>query len=149
MGRAKIIPPKTLLLPYQAKWVRDASQMKLAVKSRQIGWSWTAAYSIVRRKSLNTARLDAWITSRDELQAKLFVDDCKSFANILQIGAEDLGERVLLDPDGKTASAFMLRMANRSRRTRTPRRASAATASSTKPRFTPTSDSSTASPRRA
>lgn len=112
MGRAKIIPPKTLLLPYQAKWVRDASQMKLAVKSRQIGWSWTAAYSIVRRKSLNTARLDAWITSRDELQAKLFVDDCKSFANILQIGAEDLGERVLLDPDGKTASAFMLRMAN-------------------------------------
>ncbi len=59
MGRAKIIPSKTLLLPYQAKWVRDASQMKLAVKSRQIGWSWTAAYSIVRRKSLNTARLDA------------------------------------------------------------------------------------------
>ena len=112
MGRAKIIPPKTLLLPYQAKWVQDSSQMKLAVKSRQIGWSWTAAYSIVRRKALKSARLDAWITSRDELQAKLFVDDCKSFANILQIGAEDLGERVLLDPDGKQASAFMLRMAN-------------------------------------
>lgn len=112
MGRAKIIPPKTLLLPYQARWVKDTSQMKLAVKSRQIGWSWTAAYSIVRRKSLDTARLDAWITSRDELQAKLFVDDCKAFANILQIGAEDLGERVLKDPDGKTASAFMLRMAN-------------------------------------
>ncbi len=112
MGRAKIIPEKTLLLPYQKRWVEDRSRLKLAVKARQIGWSWASAYSIVRRKALASARLDAWITSRDELQAKLFVDDCKAFANILQIGAEDLGERVLRDPDGKAGSAFVLRMAN-------------------------------------
>ena len=111
MGRAKVIPPRTLLLPFQKRWVEDRSQMKLAVKARQIGWSWCAAYSIVRRKSVQSARLDAWITSRDELQAKLFVDDCNGFASLLQIGAEDLGERVLMDPEGKTASAFILRMA--------------------------------------
>ena len=112
MGRAKVIPPNTLLLPYQSRWVMDRSRLKLAVKARQIGWSWASAYSIVRRKSLKSAALDAWITSRDELQAKLFVDDCKAFAKVLQIGAEDLGERVLFDPDGKASSAFMLRMAN-------------------------------------
>jgi len=112
MGRAKVIPAKTLLLPYQKRWVEDRSRLKLAVKARQIGWSWASAYSIVRRKALATARLDAWITSRDELQAKLFVDDCKAFANILQTGAEDLGERVLRDPEGKAGSAFVLRMAN-------------------------------------
>ena len=112
MGRAKVIPAKTLLLPCQKRWVEDRSRLKLAVKARQIGWSWASAYSIVRRKALADARLDAWITSRDELQAKLFVDDCKAFANILQIGAEDLGERVLRDPDGKAGSAFVLRMAN-------------------------------------
>lgn len=111
MGRAKVIPPNTLLLPFQKRWVEDRSQMKLAVKARQIGWSWCAAYSIVRRKSVKSARLDAWITSRDELQAKLFVDDCNGFASLLQIGAEDLGERVLMDSEGKTASAFILRMA--------------------------------------
>ncbi len=112
MGNAKVRPPKTLLLPYQKRWVEDRSRLKLAVKARQIGWSWASAYSIVRRKALASARLDAWITSRDELQAKLFVDDCKAFANLLQIGAEDLGERVLRDPEGKAGSAFVLRMAN-------------------------------------
>ena len=111
MGRAKVIPPKTLLLPYQKRWVEDRSRLKLAVKARQIGWSWASAYSVVRRKALASARLDAWITSRDELQAKLFVDDCKAFANLLEIGAEDLGERVLRDPEGKAGSAFVLRMA--------------------------------------
>jgi phage FluMu gp28-like protein len=110
VGLAKIRPAKnTLLLPYQAAWVNDTALIKLAEKSRQIGWSWTASYGIVRRKAMATAQLDAWISSRDEIQAKLFLEDCLKFAKILDIGAEDLGEKVI---DRKGNTAFILRLAN-------------------------------------
>jgi hypothetical protein len=88
MGNAKNIPEKgKLLLPYQAAWVTDPARLKIAEKSRQIGWTWATAYGLVRRKSLKTARLDAWISSRDDIQARLFLEDCKAFAAILQAGA--------------------------------------------------------------
>ena len=109
MGRAKVKPPKALLLPYQRKWVEDQSRLKLAVKSRQIGWTWATGYGLIRRKSLADAQLDAWISSRDEIQARLFLEDCKNFANVLQTGATDLGERVI-DESGN--SAYVLKMAN-------------------------------------
>lgn len=109
-GRAKIIPAKnTLLLPYQAKWVKDRSRIKAAEKSRQIGWTWATAYGLTSRKSLVDARLDAWITSRDDIQARLFLEDCKGFAGLLDTAAQDLGERVI---DDKGHSAYVLAMAN-------------------------------------
>jgi len=109
MGRAKIKAPNTLLLPYQAKWVKDTSRLKIAEKSRQIGWTWASAYSIVRRKSLEDATLDAWVTSRDDEQARLFLEDCKNFANLIQVAATDLGERVY---DEKGSTAYALQLAN-------------------------------------
>ena len=109
MGRARIKPPNRLLLPYQSAWVRDDSRLKIAEKSRQIGWTWATAYSLIRRKSQRSARLDAWISSRDDLQARLFLQDCKSFADVLQEGASDLGARVI-DAAGHTA--YMLSFAN-------------------------------------
>jgi phage FluMu gp28-like protein len=113
MGAAKNIPSQdSLLLPYQARWVRDRSRLKLCEKSRQIGWTWATAYELVSRKSLVDARLDAWISSRDEIQARLFLEDCKAFAALLQIAAEDLGEKVI---DEKGHSAFVLALANKLR----------------------------------
>ncbi len=112
-GKAKIRPKRdALLLPYQAAWVRDPARLKIAEKSRQIGWTWATAYAVVRRKSLKTARQDAWISSRDELQARLFLEDCKHFAGLLQIGAQDLGEKVI---DAEGHSAFVLQFANKLR----------------------------------
>ena len=109
MGRAKVIPGKAILLPYQADWVNDTSRLKIAEKSRQIGWTWATGYGLTRRKALKTARLDAWISSRDDIQARLFLEDCKSFAKILQLGAQDLGERAV---DEKGNTAFIMMMAN-------------------------------------
>lgn len=37
--------------------------------------SWTTAYELVRRHCLPTAKYDSWVSSRDELQAKLFIDE--------------------------------------------------------------------------
>jgi len=92
VGKAKNRPERdTLLLPYQIKWVRDQSRLKLAVKSRQIGWTWATAFAMVERKCVAGARLDAWISSRDEIQARLFLEDCAAFARLLDIAVKPFG----------------------------------------------------------
>lgn len=109
-GAARCIPKEdTLLLKYQGDWVRDDARLKICDKSRQIGWTWSTGYRLVSRKARRDARLDAWISSRDDIQAKLFIGDCKSFATLLDVGAQDLGERVV---DERGHSASVLRLAN-------------------------------------
>ena len=109
-GRCRIFPERdVLLLPYQQRWVSDNSQKKLCVKSRQVGLSWCTAYGLVRRKLSKGARLDAWVSSRDEVQAQLFLQDAKRFADILNVAATDMGQNVV-DDQGHTS--FVLRFSN-------------------------------------
>ena len=96
-------------LPYQARWIEDTSRLKLMEKSRQIGLSWSTAYALVRRKSLADAKQDAWVSSRDDIQARLFLEDCKSFAKVLNIAAQDLGQQVI---DEKGHTAYVISFAN-------------------------------------
>ncbi|MBA5777464.1 hypothetical protein H2509_13480 [Stappia sp. F7233] len=112
MGRARIIPANrgAIFLPYQARWVQDNSRLKLMEKGRQIGLSWSTAYATVSRTALAAARHDQWVSSRDDIQARLFLEDCKLWAGNLELAARDLGEQAV-DPDGKT-SAYVLRFAN-------------------------------------
>lgn len=77
-------------LPYQVAWIRDESRIKLMEKSRQIGMSWTTAYALVRRHCAGLSRRDTWVSSRDELQAKLFIDDCRKFSDILGIAISEV-----------------------------------------------------------
>jgi phage FluMu gp28-like protein len=102
--------PTAFFLPYQAKWIRDNSKLKLMEKSRQIGLSWSTAYRLVREKSKVGVKFDAWVSSRDDIQARLFLEDCKAFANIFKIAGEDLGLQVI-DPERKI-SAYVLQFAN-------------------------------------
>ena len=111
MGNARIKPrnPDALFLPFQEAWIKDRSRLKIMEKSRQIGISWASAYETVRNQASADARLDEWISSRDEIQARLFLDDCKKFAQILNIAATDLGRAVL---DDKGTTNFVLRFAS-------------------------------------
>lgn len=109
IGRAKIVPARseTFLLPFQHKWVTDDSRLKLAVKARQIGWTWATAYSLVRRKAQRRATGDVWISSRDETQAKLFLEDCRHFAETLHTGALNW-RQWFFDSTGSTAYTLEL-----------------------------------------
>ena len=111
-GGAKIKPinPDGLFLPYQERWIVDRSRLKLMEKARQIGLSWSTAYAADERTAEAGAKWDQWISSRDDLQARLVIEDCKMFARILQLAAEDLGEMVI-DQD-KKISAYVLHFAN-------------------------------------
>jgi phage FluMu gp28-like protein len=95
-----LIPPQheRLFLPYQRRWIEDRSPLKIMEKSRQIGLSWAAAYGLVRQQAVATAAADSWVSSRDELQAELFIADCSRFADILHTAARRY-DRALLDGD--------------------------------------------------
>ncbi len=93
-----------LFLPFQRRWINDRSRLKLMEKSRQIGMSWTAAYTLVRRQGARDARLDAWVASRDDIQARLFVEDCLHFARTLNLAATELRQPIL-DDSARTAAA--------------------------------------------
>ncbi|MDX1951498.1 MAG: terminase family protein [Verrucomicrobiota bacterium] len=96
-------------MPYQQRWIKDETALKIVEKSRQIGFSFATAYSAVRRVAVKGARLDVWVSSRDDTQAKLFLDDCKNWAKILNLAALDLGE-VVIDRD-KDFTAYVLEFA--------------------------------------
>lgn len=107
-GRAKIIPANldAIFLPYQSAWIKDESLLKIMEKARQIGLSWCTAYPAVERTAAAAALRDQWVSSRDEVQAKLFLEDCKMWAKIMDMAARDLGE-VVIDRE-KRLSAYVL-----------------------------------------
>jgi phage FluMu gp28-like protein len=111
-GRAKAIPKDrdAVFLPFQSAWIKDESRLKLMEKSRQIGLSWAAAYAAGERTAAEGARYDEWVSSRDDIQARLFIEDCKFWAGIMNMAAQDLGE-VVLDVERKH-SAYVLQFAN-------------------------------------
>ena len=97
------------MLPYQKRWICDDSRLKLMEKSRQIGMTLTAAYGAVREACLSGARSDCWIASRDELQGRLFIDDCARWARILNEAAACYHVRILGE---KSRGVDVLRFAN-------------------------------------
>jgi phage FluMu gp28-like protein len=111
-GNAKHIPrePGRLFLPFQRDWIEDMSRLKLMEKSRQIGISWGTAYAAVERTAPVENRHDQWVSSRDDIQARLFLEDCKKFAGLLNAGAKDMGLAVI-DED-KKISAYVLAFVN-------------------------------------
>lgn len=109
-GRAKIIPPDTFFLPYQKRWIEDESRLKLMEKGRQIGLSLSTAYRCVEKCAAAGNRNDIWVSSRDDLQAKLFIEDCKRFADALSGAFRLVGAEIR---DGKANDAsYVLRFAN-------------------------------------
>lgn len=97
-------------LPYQQRWINDSSRLKIIEKSRQIGLTHADAYDSVRRAAAHDARMDVWVSSRDETQAQVYLQHCRTWTKVLKVVATDLGQ-VLIDRE-KDLSAFALRFAN-------------------------------------
>ena len=111
-GCAKVVPADrdAVFLPFQSRWIQDQSRLKLMEKSRQIGISWATAYGTAERAAAKGARFDEWVSSRDDIQARLFIEDCKLWSGIMDLAARDLGEQVV-DPD-KKLTAYVLQFAS-------------------------------------
>jgi phage FluMu gp28-like protein len=103
-------PQHTWFLATQAAWVTDQWHLKIMEKSRQVGITKSDAFDSVLKASPADARFDVWVTSRDEIAARLYLEDCIEWAKILNLGANYLG-LVLLDSKDNF-SAHVLQFAN-------------------------------------
>src|SRR4051794_3540035 len=97
-------------LPYQRRWIQDTSTLKIMEKSRQVGISFATAYSAVKRAATRGARLDVWVSSPDEIQARLFLEDCERWARALRVIARNRGEIVFDEEKG--FAGYVLRFEN-------------------------------------
>ena len=88
---------KPYFLRYQQEWLADNSRMKIAEKSRRIGWTYMQAYEDVRdaAKTKEDGGFDVWFSSADLSAAREYMLYVKQWAALLNIAAMDLGEIVL------------------------------------------------------
>jgi phage FluMu gp28-like protein len=108
--------PKTSTpwLSFQRAWMNDESPMKLAEKSRRIGWTYVESYDAVSRRfrSENVRNMDYWFSSADESAAREFIEYCefwtKNYGKIVKHFVEGIE-----DPDTKRqTTAFCIRCPN-------------------------------------
>ncbi len=106
----KLSPEEKYFLPYQRHWILDAAPLRICEKSRQIGMSYADSYQSVRLAAPRQARLDVWVMSRDEVQAKQYLLQCKRWAQVLRYAAEERDLVVL--SGGHETTAHVLRFRN-------------------------------------
>ena len=82
-------------MSYQAEFLNDLSDNILVEKGRQIGISEYAALKAVRACVKQGATLGWWVCSRDLGAAKQFIEDCRKWAELYNLGAVELGEEII------------------------------------------------------
>jgi phage FluMu gp28-like protein len=105
------MPLQPHFLPYQSRWLHDHSRLKIMEKSRQVGITYVDALDSVKKAASSQSGNHVWVSSRDELTARLYLDYCKHWAQILHLAAEDLGEIVINQE--KDIKAHALRFASK------------------------------------
>lgn len=104
---ARHTPRDPRTLPFQRRILDDESPLILIEKARQIGVTEYVALKAVRAASADGARVDWWVVSRDETQAKLFIEDCRRWAEFYQLGAAVFGVETIAE-----TTVFVVSFAN-------------------------------------
>ncbi len=103
------INEKKYFLPYQIRWLKDKSQIKMWEKSRRIGATYVQAYEDVRDAATGAVP-SVWFSSADESAGKEYILYVEQWAKLLNIAANSLGE-VVIDSE-KNVKALSVEFAN-------------------------------------
>lgn len=96
-------------LPYQQRWLADASRIKIWEKSRRIGATYVQSYEDVRDCSTRAVP-KVWFSSADESAAREYIEYCEKWATLFNLAAQNMG-LVLLDSE-KDIKTFTIEFAN-------------------------------------
>jgi len=111
-GNARPSPPP-VLLPYQQRWVADASPVKVWEKSRRIGASWgDAADSVLTAASVSG--MDVFYIGYNKDMAQEYIEDCARWAREYHKAAVEIDEVIFKNEgrDGKDIMAFRINFAS-------------------------------------
>lgn len=98
-----------ILLPYQQKWVTDASPVKVCVKSRRVGITWASAFeaTLLAATDRSAGGRDVWYQTYADDDAKEFIIDATRWARMLGMTfAEEF--RVINEDDPGDADEWCL-----------------------------------------
>lgn len=100
----------SLLLPYQQKWLRDSSGVKMYSKSRRIGVSWAEAADCALVASQIKGE-DSYYIGYEKDMARGFVEDAADWAKAYNLAASEIdeSEEVFRDED-EDKSIFIFRI---------------------------------------
>lgn len=96
-------------LPYQKRWIKDKSRFKIALKARQLGYTWATCYEVVE-DCVATPNQRWYYLSTNEARAKEAIADMERFARLLKIVVEHVVEEVVFE--GETFKALVIRLPN-------------------------------------
>ena len=97
---------EAIFLPYQQRWSRDNSQVKLWEKSRRIGASYGEAADSVLHASAAANGGDVYYISYNKDMTASFIRDCGTWAAAFQAAVGAVGEQVLTRDDGRDIHVF-------------------------------------------
>lgn len=105
---------RTIWLPYQLRWMNDISPLKLAEKSRRIGWTYHESYDATSRRFRvsDPRNMDYWFSSADESAAREFIEYCEHWAKMFDHIVNYTTEQVEDEQTKRKATAFVLRCPN-------------------------------------
>lgn len=101
---------RSVLLPYQVRWIEDRSRVKVYEKSRRIGISWADAYESVTTAA-SPFGMDCYYVGYNRAMTEQYIEDCVHWAKELNI---ELAERSqsLFNDEGKDILIFRVRLSS-------------------------------------
>lgn len=98
-------------LPYQLRWLKDESPVKIWEKSRRIGATYVQSYEDVRDIISPTKGIPAvWFSSADESAAKEYIEYAAKWTKLFHVAAKSLGQ-VVIDSE-RDIKAFVIAFAS-------------------------------------
>jgi phage FluMu gp28-like protein len=107
-----------MLLPYQARWHEDKSPVRIAEKSRRIGFSWgcLAAESVMEAAlTADAGGQDQFYMGYNQAMAAEFIGDCAFFARALGKAASAIDvekETVIINDDRRDIITYRITLAS-------------------------------------
>lgn len=100
----------SVLLPYQKRWIEDRSPVKVAEKSRRVGFSWGEACDDTLYAAAKNGG-DVWYSGYNQDMALEFIRDCANWAKAYQLAASQF-EECVIDDEGKAIKSYRIDFAS-------------------------------------
>jgi phage FluMu gp28-like protein len=100
-------PPAALML-YQAKWVADDAQLKIAEKGRRVGLTWAEASDNVLIAAAEGGSNVFYISATQDM-AREYIEACAMWARIFDYAAGEIGEGIYDDGNARDGSRSFIK----------------------------------------
>ena len=99
--------PDSYFLPYQEEWINDETPLKIAEKSRRVGFTYASSYRMFQKCLRRGRGFTQWVSSRDQMTAQELIRDyvrmwCQ-LGNVVAKGLDGSDVQVVDQEKGITA----------------------------------------------